>query len=74
MKQQKPAPLPYPKQKIKWNHLGIGFEKLYLKAIEETDEEKKQGYIQVLGGISIKDQIVQNAQYLMDSESFIKSK
>jgi hypothetical protein len=48
VKQQKPAPLPYPKQKIKWNHLGIGFEKLYLKAIEETDEEKKQGYIQVL--------------------------
>ncbi|MBK6563894.1 MAG: efflux RND transporter periplasmic adaptor subunit [Saprospiraceae bacterium] len=33
-----------------------------------------EGYIQVLGGISIKDQIVQNAQYLMDSESFIKSK
>ena len=48
IKQQKPAPLPYPKQKIRWNHLGVTFEKLYDKAIEETDEEKKQGYIQVL--------------------------
>ncbi len=48
VKQQKPEPLHYPKQKIKWNHLGIGFEKLYNKAIEETDEEKKQGYVQVL--------------------------
>lgn len=48
LKQQKPEPLPYPKQKIKWNHLGLGFEKLYHKAIEENDEEKKKGYIQVL--------------------------
>lgn len=48
VKAQRPEPLPYPKQKLKWNHLGKGFEKLYLRAIDETDEEKKQGYIQVL--------------------------
>ncbi len=48
IKQQKPEPLPYPKQKIRWNHLGKTFEKLYEKAIEEADDEKKQGYIQVL--------------------------
>lgn len=48
VKQQKPEPLPYPKQKIRWNHLGKGFEQLYEKAIEETDPEKKQGFIQVL--------------------------
>jgi hypothetical protein len=48
VKAQRPEPLPYPKQKIKWNHFGKTFEKLYDKAIVETDEEKKQGYIQVL--------------------------
>lgn len=48
IKQQKPEPLPYPKQKIRWNHFGKTFEKLYDKAIQETDDEKKQGYIQVL--------------------------
>lgn len=48
VKQQRPEPLPYPKQKLKWNHLGKTFEKLYDNAIRETDEEKKQGYIQVL--------------------------
>lgn len=48
VKQQKPEPLPYPKQKIKWNHLGKTFEHLYDKAIAEEDEEKKQGYILVL--------------------------
>jgi Cu(I)/Ag(I) efflux system membrane fusion protein len=30
--------------------------------------------IQVLGGISTKDSVAVNAQYLMDSESFIKIK
>ena len=49
--------------------IGNGFK---AKDIETGIE--LEGYIQVLGGISIKDQIVQNAQYLMDSESFIKSK
>ncbi|GBL36187.1 hypothetical protein EMGBS15_17820 [Filimonas sp.] len=48
VKQRKPEPLPYPKNKIRWNHFGKSFEKIYDKAIVETDEEKKQGYIQVL--------------------------
>lgn len=33
-----------------------------------------KGLIQVLGGISSKDSVAANAQYLMDSESFIKVK
>jgi hypothetical protein len=48
LKERKPDPLHYPKQKIKWNHFGKKFEDLYHKAIAETDEEKKKGYIQVL--------------------------
>jgi hypothetical protein len=47
-KERKPEPLPYPKSKIKWNHFGKKFEDIFEKAIVETDEEKKQGYIQVL--------------------------
>ncbi len=47
-KQKKPEPIKYPKTKIKWNHFGAKFEKLYNKAIAETDPEKKAGYIQVL--------------------------
>jgi Cu(I)/Ag(I) efflux system membrane fusion protein len=31
------------------------------------------GFIQVIDGISIEDTIAKNAQYLIDSESFIKT-
>ncbi len=48
VKQRKPDPIPYPKNKIKWNHFGKTFERIYDKALIETDEEKKQGFIQVL--------------------------
>lgn len=48
VKQRKPDPLPYPKTKIRWNHFGKKFEEIFDKAMQETDEEKKQGYIQVL--------------------------
>lgn len=48
VKQRKPEPIPYPKNKIRWNHFGKTFEKIYEKALTETDEEKKQGFIQVL--------------------------
>ncbi|MBU3675751.1 MAG: DUF4290 domain-containing protein [Chitinophagaceae bacterium] len=47
-KQRKPEPLPYPKTKIRWNHFGKKFESIFDKAMAETDEEKKQGYIQIL--------------------------
>jgi hypothetical protein len=48
VKQSRPEPLPYPKTKIRWNHFGKKFEDLYNRAIEEEDEEKRQGYINVL--------------------------
>jgi hypothetical protein len=48
VKQRKPDPIPYPKHKIRWSHFGKKFQDLYDKAIVETDEEKKQGFIQVL--------------------------
>lgn len=48
VKEAKPAPLPYPKSKLKWTHLGKKFQALLEKALDETDEEKKQGYIHIL--------------------------
>lgn len=48
---------------------GIGFK---AKAIEAGFEMGE--FIQILGGVSVQDMIVQNAQFLMDSESFIKIK
>lgn len=48
---------------------GNGFK---AKAIEAGFEMGE--FVQILGGISIQDVIVQNAQFLMDSESFIKIK
>lgn len=47
-KLSKPDPLPYPKTKIRWNHFGKKFEDLYDRAIQEQDEEKRAGYINVL--------------------------
>lgn len=48
IKEAKPEPLPYPKQKLDFKHLGKKFELLLAKAIAETDEEKKNGYIHTL--------------------------
>lgn len=48
LKEAKPKPIPYPKTKIKWNHLGKKFEILLNNALEEQDPEKKQGYIHTL--------------------------
>ena len=48
IKEAKPDPLPYPKQKLDFKHLGKKFELLLQKAIAETDEEKKLGYIHTL--------------------------
>lgn len=48
VKEAKPEPLPYPKQKLEFKHLGKKFELLLKKAIDETDEEKKNGYIHTL--------------------------
>ncbi|MCU0334377.1 MAG: DUF4290 domain-containing protein [Chitinophagaceae bacterium] len=40
----RPAPLPYPKHRLKYNHLGKNLEKLIDKAMAETDAEKKSGF------------------------------
>ena len=57
------------KQKIIFVQTGGGFQaKEIITGIEMGD------YIQIISGISIKDKLAQNAQYLMDSESFIKTK
>lgn len=48
MKLSRPEPLPYPKTKIRWNHFGKKFEELFVRAMDEQDEEKKQGFITIL--------------------------
>lgn len=40
---EKPEPIPYPDQHPKYNHLGKNLESLIEKAMNEEDEEKKQG-------------------------------
>ncbi|HSR38692.1 MAG TPA: DUF4290 domain-containing protein [Phnomibacter sp.] len=40
----KPDPLPYPKHRLKYNHLGKHLETLINKAMAETDPEKKSGF------------------------------
>jgi uncharacterized membrane protein YgcG len=46
---KKPEVLPYPKNKITHRHLGVNLQQVLEKALEETDEEKRQGYTQHLG-------------------------
>jgi hypothetical protein len=48
VKEARPEPLPYPKHKLKFKHLGKKFEELLNMAIAENDEEKKKGYIHTL--------------------------
>lgn len=43
------------------------------KAIPVKTGFEVNGYIQIINGISVKDIIAKNAQYLIDSESFIKT-
>lgn len=40
----KPDPLPYPKRHPKYSHLGKNLETVINKALEETDQEKKDGF------------------------------
>ena len=55
--------------KVVFEKEGGGF-----KALKITTGITYKNYIQVLSGITVKDSIAANAQYLMDSESFIKIK
>jgi hypothetical protein len=41
---QKPDPIPYPKRKIKYAHLGKNLELVIDKAMAEQDQEKKAGF------------------------------
>ncbi len=41
---KKPDPLPYPKRKPKYSHLGKNLEFVINKAMAETDPEKKSGF------------------------------
>lgn len=40
----RPEPLPYPKHRLKYNHLGKNLERLIAKAMAEPDPEKKSGF------------------------------
>ncbi len=44
----KPDRMAYPQSRVRWNHLGKNIEQLFKKAMDETDEAKVKGYIQVL--------------------------
>jgi len=56
------------KKKIVFLKVDKGF-----KTKEITIGVKTGGYVQVLGGLTLSDSIAGNAQYLTDSESFIKN-
>ncbi|MGG7034960.1 MAG: efflux RND transporter periplasmic adaptor subunit [Flavobacterium sp.] len=55
-------------KKIVFVKKGNGFEATAIKTGIETDD-----FVQIIGGISVKDTLAKNAQYLIDSESFIKT-
>ena len=46
---KKPDPLPYPQDNIAHRHLGKNLEELLNKAMEEKDEERRQGFTQAIG-------------------------
>ncbi len=57
------------KQKVIFKKTEDGYKATAIKTGFEIGD-----FIQILSGISLKDELAQNAQYLMDSESFIKTK
>jgi len=56
-------------KKIVFKKMGNGFKATVLKTGIEIDD-----FIQVINGISIHDTIAKNGSYLIDSESFVKTK
>ncbi|MBS1778251.1 MAG: DUF4290 domain-containing protein [Bacteroidetes bacterium] len=46
---KKPEVLPYPQGKIGHRHFGKNLEQLIEKALKETDPEKRQGCVQIIG-------------------------
>ena len=55
-------------KKIVFLKMENGFKASAIKTGIEIDD-----FIQIIEGISVKDTIAKNAQYLIDSESFIKT-
>ena len=55
-------------KKIVFLKMENGFRASSIKTGIEMDD-----FIQIIEGISVKDTIAKNAQYLIDSESFIKT-
>jgi Cu(I)/Ag(I) efflux system membrane fusion protein len=55
-------------KKIVFLKMDNGFKASTIKTGIEIDD-----FIQIIEGISVKDTIAKNAQYLIDSESFIKT-
>lgn len=46
---KKPEVIPYPQGKIGHRHFGRNLEQLIEKALKETDPEKRQGCVQIIG-------------------------
>ncbi|MBX2889275.1 MAG: DUF4290 domain-containing protein [Ferruginibacter sp.] len=46
--QGKPEPLPYPKKHPRFNHLGKNIEIIIEKALQEENQEKRQGFANVV--------------------------
>ena len=65
---QKQALVNIGNKKIVFQKMGNGFKVKEVKTGIEIDD-----FIQIIGGISVQDSVAENGQYLIDSESFIKT-
>ncbi|HEU4788275.1 MAG TPA: efflux RND transporter periplasmic adaptor subunit [Flavobacterium sp.] len=66
---QKQALISVGERKIVFVKMDNGFKAKAIQTGLEIDD-----FVQIIGGISVGDTIAKNAQYLIDSESFIKTK
>ena len=65
---QKQALVNIGNKKIVFQKMGNGFKVKEVKTGIEIDD-----FIQIIDGISVQDSVAENGQYLIDSESFIKT-
>lgn len=66
-KEEKPAPLAYPHQKIRYKHYGKTVEKLIEKAIEEENSERKAAMIQTIANFMKMAYVQWNKDNVSDS-------
>jgi len=66
---QKQALVSLGNKKVVFIKLDNGFKATAIQTGLEIDD-----FVQIIGGVSVGDTIAKNAQYLIDSESFIKTK